>query len=486
MFAKQKIHMQKNKLIIQLQTLNRQELKRLEQYIQSPYFGKNEVGTVLFQLLKKHHPTFEHPDLQWEKLFIALFGKRTPYQEQKIRYAFSDLSKIIESFLAQEMYQKKITPYLLQAYAEKQLPKYFRQTYVADNLALDKQPYRSMDYFLNKLLLQEEQFIFNPSKDNYTKENIAEMLHGLDTYYLIAKLRYACEIYSNQRVLNIPYESPLLLDELLKLADNAAFKKVPVIQIYKQLLFFLTSPLFDIGYYDSFWEQLQTHSHLFLQDELKTIYIYICNICIQEVNKGNEIFYSKLLDFYRVSLDNGLIYTNGFLSASNYKNIVGVCLKTRDLEYAEQFTIAYKSHLPESERENAYRFNMARVEFHKKNIDQTMLFLRQVEFKDPYYHIDSNLLLMQCYYEKGDLMPLETALNTCKMFLRRNKEIAISNKNFYNNLLGDIRTLLRIRLENKTHLLAPFKQKLKEQLKTGSVNTHWMYDKLIELEKKKR
>lgn len=98
--------MYKSKPIIILRAFNPQEIKEFEKFIQSPYFNKNKTLTLLFQLLKKEYPEFTGAGVERERLFFKLYQSRE-FDESKLQYAFSDLSKLLEKYIMLKELEKK-------------------------------------------------------------------------------------------------------------------------------------------------------------------------------------------------------------------------------------------------------------------------------------------------------------------------------------------------------------------------------------------
>ena len=81
-----------------LKTLNQEELKKLKDYISSPYFNKSETLVKLYEIILKQAPDFNSRQLQKEKLYNKLYpGKK--YNEQTIRSRMVELTALIKGYL---------------------------------------------------------------------------------------------------------------------------------------------------------------------------------------------------------------------------------------------------------------------------------------------------------------------------------------------------------------------------------------------------
>ncbi|MGB0931335.1 MAG: hypothetical protein ACPGVB_11190, partial [Chitinophagales bacterium] len=106
-----------------------------------------------------------------------------------------------------------------------------------------------------------------------------------------------------------------------------------------------------------------------------------------------------------------------------------------------------------------------------------------VEYTDPYYHIDTKILLMRCYYELEEVIPLFNLIDTIRAYIRRNKQISKSYKNNYLNFFKFVKKLVRIKMGSKKTI-----EDLKEEIdQTPNFDgASWLYEKIKELEQKKK
>ncbi|MCC6768613.1 MAG: hypothetical protein IT240_06190, partial [Bacteroidia bacterium] len=94
-----------SKLILILKTLNKKEIKDFQLFAGASFFNKNEKLQVFLEHLSGFHPQFEQEQLE-KTLFFKKFYPKETYSDQKIRYLLSDLTKLLEDFIAYQEYQK--------------------------------------------------------------------------------------------------------------------------------------------------------------------------------------------------------------------------------------------------------------------------------------------------------------------------------------------------------------------------------------------
>ena len=87
-----------NKSIVILRTFTNQEMRQFDEYLRSPLFNKNQTVIHAFEVIRQWHPDFEHPNLERTALFGLIYPNEK-FDEQKLRYLMTDLTKHLEEFL---------------------------------------------------------------------------------------------------------------------------------------------------------------------------------------------------------------------------------------------------------------------------------------------------------------------------------------------------------------------------------------------------
>lgn len=472
----------KSKPILILKTLSNKELKKFIHFLSSPYFNVNLNVQKLYKILYPLHPEYKAEHLKREKIFRKLFPK-IPYQEQKLRYVMSDLTKALEEFLifqqllTQESYANFL---LLKAYGEKNLDKYFNQSFQHAKTRLEKKGIRDDNYYLMNFKVEEENLLFQSKRKNHAKIDVNNTLYNLDTFFMAKKLKYCCEINNTQNILLANYTQPLLLEEILHYLQNKLQgEQPPVIAIYYQILMSLLDSD-DESHYNKLLEYLDKYVDKFTQHEVHNLYIYARNYCIDRLNNGDVTYLRKLYAIYKLTFDKKIILDNEQLSQWDYKNMVSISIRLGEFDYAKHIIYNYKVYLRKETRENAFLFNLGHYHFAQKDYDMTLELLAKVIFTDPYYHTDTKILLIKCYYELSEMMPLFNLIDTFKAYLNKNKQTSTRNRTVYLTFLKYVKKLMRIKMGNRKSISA-----LKAEIKAAPIlggNLAWLYEKAQELE----
>jgi alpha-amylase/alpha-mannosidase (GH57 family) len=122
-----------------------------------------------------------------------------------------------------------------------------------------------------------------------------------------------------------------------------------------------------------------------------------------------------------------------------------------------------------------------RSTFTEKQYENVIELLREVEYENVTYALGGKLMLLKTYYELDELTPLDSLLDSFRIYLRRNQLISREIKQQYLNVLRIVKRMAQV---------APYDRKAIEKLrnqvdKSNSLaDKNWILAKLKELEGK--
>jgi len=477
--------MDQSKFIKTFDKLDKVSQRRYIEFLDSPYFNKNEEVRQFVALIRQGKAS-QDPKKIYEFLYP---GK--PFDARRLHDLLYKSLKLLEEFLTEEQYATQTWDRKLN------LLNYIRVNELEDlnsvvqreirELSAKKQ-FRDSNYFYEEFMYQSEAYkIFLDQAQIKGDENLQKKVDRLDLFYLSAKLRDSCEMMNRKRILSIDYEFHLLnnLIEAIK-ADFERYKSYPAISIYYRILLMLMEPE-DTGHFRKLQEEFQQNIGLFPQDEQRSLYGYLQNYCIRKVNSGAAAFYSELFDIYEHMLLIGLMDPDNKNLQWELKNMVSVALRLGKYERALDIVETLKTRLPEEVSENAYAYNLANYYYETKNFRKATLLLHSVDFKDVYYNLDSKSMLLKIYFEQDEEEAFFALVNTFQVFLTRNRLISTDTHLAYSNLLKFARkafvfkTMLPYQRRHSSHKIRTLNDKLTRS--KNVINLAWLLketDKLME------
>lgn len=451
--------MKKTKVFQVLSKFSIYELNSFEKFIISPYFNSNERLILLFRVLRTH---LNEDDKTLEKKAIwQEIDDKTGYDDTKFRKLCSDLLKLVEQYFAQIAFESKqidINNYLLQELVNRKERKLFTTIKKRSDLLLDRNPDRSSDYFLDRYTLEKIKFSLTTDFDKKLKKkketneiNIETINYNLDRFYMIEKMKYFLSANTIQKIRNEVY-NVTLIKEVTEHLSTLDLSNDPALSLYYKSFLAFTSEDAD-KYYFELKNQIFDSLKILPEDEARDIFEAALNFCIRKVNQSQSTFHKEALDLYKYALQSKIIFQNEELSPTSYRNIVIFAIREEEYDWAEEFIDTYAYSLSEKHRQNAINFNKARVQWAKKNFENVIELLRDVEYEDLIYNLNSKALILTSFYELSEYDSLYYFINSYSAFIRRNKKIKDSTKSNFLNFIKYISKLSKTERNEKEAIL---------------------------------
>ncbi len=473
--------MQNSKLYSILEYFDKYEQNRLRKFLVSPYFNKNEAIISLFEGLIVHINSGSNHDLDKTDLWNEI-NKSAGFDDVLYRKYCSDLLKLVESYLAQQVYESNPihkANFLIESVGNRKMDKLFKSSIRTARRLSDHQLYRTTDYYLGQYQLERNLYDLEElGHDRTAKKNVEAILNNLDRFYLSEKLRYSCTALSQQVLVSLEYKL-LFIDEILEHINKYKYEDVPPIAVYYQI-YLTNAESENTDHYFKLMEILEIFGDLFPKEEAEFIYGFALNYCIKKINQGNQKFLEKYFNVFVILLDKELIINDGELSPWHFRNIVVAALRLGKYDWTENFINFYQRYLPVNMRENAVSFNTAQLYFSQKQFEKVMELLRNVEYEDFTYNLNSKTMLLSTYYETDEIEPLYSLMDSFRTYLNRHKDLSPSKRKPYLNFIRLTKKLSKL-MPGDSKGLNKLKQEI--ELEKGNVSSlSWLKEKITELE----
>lgn len=467
-----------NKVYQALQSLDVLEYRRLLKYLNSPYFNQSKtlvrLCETLLRCLENGKPGFNRRTI-WNQLFSA-----EAYDDVNFRKYCSDLLKLVEDFMAQEIImhdpvRRKVD--LLDFTVRRKIEGLYNSALRQVRMELDKDHYHSLEYFKNSYQVERLFYAMQgfDVKLN-SRANIEEIAYNLDIFYWIEKLKLFSSMLSQKRTGNFEY-SLNFMEEMLAYLKNYPMDDVPELAIYYYSFLTLYEEEKDEHYF-KLRRLLDQYGAQMPEKEVVELYDSALHYCTGKLNKGNKVFLQEYFDLFRLGLDNGIFIAREELATWRFNNAIVAALRLGNLEWAEDFIEKYKKYLPAETRQNTYTFNLARVYHYQKKYDKVLGLLRDIEYEDDGYNRISKVMQIIAYYELDETDALESFIESFRVFLYRDKKMPPQRRALYLNLIKYVRRLSRLTPGDKLAL-----DKLRQDIireKETTVNHEWLLEKIEE------
>ncbi|MEZ4928800.1 MAG: hypothetical protein R2777_02145 [Chitinophagales bacterium] len=245
----------------------------------------------LYTVLKKAYPNYEDASLEKNRVYNSIF-KNKNYKDIKVRELMSALTKLAEQYLSviestkNEFYTALA---LLNQYRKRQLTALYKQQVKQVSKLIEQDKFLNAEFFKRKLLFADiENDFFEQQQVRTHDEALGVKNENLDKYYFSTKLQTLCELLNRENILNDKFNK-ILENEIVAMVEKhkKSFLDVPSVQCYYEIYLLLKSKN-DEQQYQKAFNTINKYQKSFEDAELKSMYAYLINYCIQHINKGNK------------------------------------------------------------------------------------------------------------------------------------------------------------------------------------------------------
>ncbi|HRI58997.1 MAG TPA: hypothetical protein PK228_04725 [Saprospiraceae bacterium] len=425
--------MEKSRLLRLLRTLSKEEMRGLKKFVRAPFFNRRkEVPSLLDVLEKSLKTNREAPDK--EQTYRQVFGK-DEHNDHRVRLAMSFLYQLSGQFLAVKDFLHDEPHYLrnlASIFRRRHLPEQFAKTWEEAGAIQQRSLVRNADFFEEQYRHSLEKYRFDVETQSADRIDFQALSDQLDNAFLARKLWQACFMLSQKSVTDATYQFGLL-DAALSHIEQTDALDIPAISIYYHCYRALTNPA-DKLHFQQFKSLLTQHGALFPPEELRDLYILAVNFCIRQYNAGNQDYLAEQFEFYKEGFAKKYFLTNGLLSRYTYQNAATIGLVLHELEWVERFVHDYSPALKEEHREGLFSFNLARLEYQRRNLGQALQLLQKAEYRDLMLSLAAKMLQLKIFYELQEFDLLESHLQAIRAFIRRKKVMGYHRENYLNTV----------------------------------------------------
>lgn len=440
-------------------------MKELNEFIQSPFFNKNESVTGLFDYLRLQYPDFNHDAVKKDVVHKKLFHS-AEYNDNFMRSLIFKLTQLTEEYLAYSEFknkpneEKKILADVLLNFgmdsdAQKQISSIDKD--------LSREIIHSADYYKNKYELEKlKDIIYSRTYKPVTVkdkpgENLLEESNNLTSYFLISVLRRYRYLLNKSFTVNADFEPDFLdgIMQFLKGAGRKYLENLTINLLYNQMLV-----LRDISRENIIHRLIGdlTNDKLPIEDEERREGLTVmANICIEKGYEGKEKFFSIILDVDKYLVSKNLYnrVKGGYFENEMFTNIVTIGLKLNETEWVKKFIDEnYKKLSPDS-MNNRYNYSYAKIYIKLGDFEKARDFIDKVEYSDLYMKVNARISHVVILYELNKVEEIYTSIENFKKYIQNDKLLSKGHKKICSNFIKLVLLLCKAKYslsENLTEL----------------------------------
>jgi hypothetical protein len=481
--------MHKSNLLELLKIFTAKEFKEFGDFVKSPFYNKNDNVINLYGWIKKYFPDLDNENLQKEKVYEKLTGKKD-YNDGFMRTVIFNLNKLAEEFLSinNTVQIEKDIAYLNYIFnvkgADKIFEKKFRQVY--DSFEKDsKSPeyYYFCLYRLQTLLMafNSKNRAFLNKKDFHAQDEI-NALDSLLTYYLLSALPEYRFFYNQAQVVNIDFEFSFLDEIIIFLKRTGFHKNIPELNLYFNELMLLKEG--DEKYFFTIKEIAAKEVDNFPFRTKYNMIGLLANTAVTQYYNGNDKFLQERFEVFELILNKGLYkkFEDSYFDDMLFKNIVSTGLQLDRVEWTENFIGEFADKLNPEDKENSLNLNLARLKFYKKDYADALKHLGIIKnVNHIHYKTEIKILTLMIYYEQGRNAEAVSVIDNYRHFLSNDTVLPESRKERNYNFLRFVNDLIKAKENHSINAVYDLEHDLK--ITPNTYEKEWLLQKAGQLSK---
>ena len=165
------------------------------------------------------------------------------------------------------------------------------------------------------------------------------------------------------------------------------------------------------------------------------------------------------IELYESGITTKVLFENGQLSEWTYQNAIRLGLRAERYDWTEGFIQHFNNFLPSHAQSNALHSNLAELYFYKEDYDLSLDHLNQINTSHFKYYINTKILLIKVFYEKGEMEPCLHNLASLTVYLSRRKDVTKAHRKGYQHFCQVLYQITSSKSEKKV-------EKVKQKLQT--------------------
>lgn len=425
-----------------MKSLGNEQLRRLHDFVRSPYHNKKSGVVLLFDELAAHSPEFDSPSLDRKNIWKSIFPDED-FNYSVFKNIVYDLKKIIERFISIEglsANREGMDLALLEHLRNSGSRKLFKSSFES-LIRSDSSNLSEYSFTFQKRYRQLYEMYFH--KENFDglylhKSKRGDEIRKLVDYFLLSVLIESFDMYNIVNIRNVELNTPeeeIRLTSILRILEGSGFidefvKSVgkysaedsKILNAYFEMYKALREKS-SAGNFRSFAAAIETAKPFLPPHVLSSLYILLLNSLVN-LHVNSEFICRNYLEISDKMIDSEVyISPDGRLRDQLFVTYISYASNLLMAEKISGYIQKFGNCLHDKSRESLMRYAEANNCFASGDFDKSLQInstIRPNLFPLKYYIKN---LQIRLYYEIGDFDAFLLSIDAYRHFLSDNKEL---------------------------------------------------------------
>lgn len=473
-----KLLMRDSKVVEILQTLTKDEFKKLQKFAASPVYSTGRDLVPFLNELKPFFPAFDHKNLTEEYIYKKLYGKK--YGDSRsyslMKTLSSELFKLCKEFfiyIELDKDENRKNFYILKQLRERKLYKEFEKEYAVIKNSLDKMKAHGPEDFLNLYYISHAYtaYCIETGRHSEAINSILDMrenslIHAVINAYRNPELKITAAGYNvkfrynfvDSLIENVDSESML---SRMKSNDDKFYPYAAVNYMAHMINIFPEKE----EYYYRLKELVNKYIDYFNSSEKYILHGILASYCTHRSMTGDAGKFTR----EQFEINNNALGLGAYkwspedhFQVSNFRNMLLTAIDLDEIEWVEKFIEKYSGELLADYREGMKYYSLAQLHFKKKEFEAALENLIKVKYDFFLYKLDIRFMMFKIYYELNYVEEAISMLNALAQFIAGTKEFSENFKQKANSFVRLSRELIRRRVNADVKDIELFARTVKE------------------------
>ncbi len=434
-----------------LKTFSKEELKRFEDLVSSPFYNKNSVVIKLFAYLKKNAPELKDENINKEIAWKNIYGNKK-FDYGLWKNLVYELNKLAEKFLQIKESESKdfrngldilyqLKKRALNRQFERKL-KFYREKLNNERISTDF-------YFYNfNFEMLEQDYLHEWSKIKSRKHfNPEQTNRNLQIYYFSLLFSQNYTYINFDKITRQNYDYAYLENVFEFFNNSEAGNEFFPKMLYKALKIEL-DPEDEKVYFElkkSFKDNLEKLN----SESGYSIATSLNSYCLYRRIKGDKNYAAEQFEIIKLMLENDLYHNDLFeyMEYIFFYNTVALSLELKEIKWCEQFIERYKDKLAPAKKNVYLNFSMAMLNEKTGKLEAALEYVSKIKPEDSIEKAAVKSMEINYYFKLGYFMEINSLIKNAIQFYKGDKSISSEFKSLYMNYFKAVKKIVDIRLD---------------------------------------